>query len=501
MSMNSTAPTPRMPMDQTTTDFLSQLRNFARGFLDWVEGEGMEREHAMGSPPQITEGATDEQSGQPTPQPLRTRTTTVTDFSPPAASPAPETIATDPLTAKGEKIMSAMKEQYGPERGEEVFYASKNAGRIEGVDAGDNSDLGERFELSPDGSTIIDKQGGKSYSIEDAMRILFANGDNAVAGPENKVTVAHPTTAIQTATWKSPKITTRSEDEDDTMQGGQLGPEQGWNIPKWPKPTQGDCGGEGGKALGRLLQFKAGDSLQSDANSRISNGDNTMRNGRMKGWILPTSDYGTSEGARKRAQGGGTQRAGTLTEAGRGLESRLAAQGGHPASGARGPAKPMTSGERSALSTMQQHEAKQSALAQRRADWARSRSPNKGPIPTSLDYGTAEGARKREQGGGGVPTQQATQYGRGNFGGQVGNKFVAHTDSHNALASKGWQTKASSGHPPRKSDYSHPDLPGHTIRTQNTYQGWTHTDAQGNHKVGQGAQALQQHLNTLHGRG
>ena len=39
-----------------------------------------------------------------------------------------------PLTEKGEKIKTAMTKQYGPEKGEEVFYASKNAGRITGVD-------------------------------------------------------------------------------------------------------------------------------------------------------------------------------------------------------------------------------------------------------------------------------------------------------------------------------------------------------------------------------
>ena len=39
-----------------------------------------------------------------------------------------------PLTAKGTKILAAMQEQYGEEKGEEVFYASKNKGTIEGVD-------------------------------------------------------------------------------------------------------------------------------------------------------------------------------------------------------------------------------------------------------------------------------------------------------------------------------------------------------------------------------
>lgn len=38
-----------------------------------------------------------------------------------------------PLTAKGEKIKGAMEEEYGKEKGEEVFYASANKGTITGV--------------------------------------------------------------------------------------------------------------------------------------------------------------------------------------------------------------------------------------------------------------------------------------------------------------------------------------------------------------------------------
>lgn len=39
-----------------------------------------------------------------------------------------------PLTGKGEKIKGAMEEKYGSEKGERVFYASKNKGTITGVD-------------------------------------------------------------------------------------------------------------------------------------------------------------------------------------------------------------------------------------------------------------------------------------------------------------------------------------------------------------------------------
>lgn len=39
-----------------------------------------------------------------------------------------------PLTAKGNEIMEAMKKSYGAE-GERIFYASRNAGVINGVDS------------------------------------------------------------------------------------------------------------------------------------------------------------------------------------------------------------------------------------------------------------------------------------------------------------------------------------------------------------------------------
>jgi len=39
-----------------------------------------------------------------------------------------------PLTEKGKKIMKAMKKEYGSKKAKEVFYASKNKGKIKGVD-------------------------------------------------------------------------------------------------------------------------------------------------------------------------------------------------------------------------------------------------------------------------------------------------------------------------------------------------------------------------------
>jgi len=41
-----------------------------------------------------------------------------------------------PLTKKGRKIKAAMEAEYGPEKGERVFYASQNKGTIKGTHKG-----------------------------------------------------------------------------------------------------------------------------------------------------------------------------------------------------------------------------------------------------------------------------------------------------------------------------------------------------------------------------
>lgn len=38
-----------------------------------------------------------------------------------------------PLTAKGRKIKSAMQKEYGKKKGEKIFYATENKGKIKGV--------------------------------------------------------------------------------------------------------------------------------------------------------------------------------------------------------------------------------------------------------------------------------------------------------------------------------------------------------------------------------
>jgi hypothetical protein len=105
-------------------------------------------------------------------------------------------IAQDPLTEKGSKIMSAMKEQYGPEQGERAFYASRNKGSICGVDIGTVPGEGEeRFPLPDqepdiDPTAVRDGCGGVSFSdlaeatnerlttMEQRIRLLHAIPSN-----------------------------------------------------------------------------------------------------------------------------------------------------------------------------------------------------------------------------------------------------------------------------------------------------------------------------------
>jgi hypothetical protein len=39
-----------------------------------------------------------------------------------------------PLTSKGKEVMKSMKRTYGGKKGEQVFYATANAGKLEGVE-------------------------------------------------------------------------------------------------------------------------------------------------------------------------------------------------------------------------------------------------------------------------------------------------------------------------------------------------------------------------------
>ena len=61
-----------------------------------------------------------------------------------------------PLTAKGQEILAGMKKQYGDKKGEEVFYASRNAGKITGVDeAGDEAPRAAGVMVADPGGRLL----------------------------------------------------------------------------------------------------------------------------------------------------------------------------------------------------------------------------------------------------------------------------------------------------------------------------------------------------------
>ena len=54
-----------------------------------------------------------------------------------------------PLTDKGQKIMSSMKKQYGSDKGESVFYASRNKGAITDVEGRKTANKGGLIQGFP----------------------------------------------------------------------------------------------------------------------------------------------------------------------------------------------------------------------------------------------------------------------------------------------------------------------------------------------------------------
>lgn len=40
-----------------------------------------------------------------------------------------------PLTVKGEKTLTAMKNRYGVKKGKEIFYAGVNSGKLKGMES------------------------------------------------------------------------------------------------------------------------------------------------------------------------------------------------------------------------------------------------------------------------------------------------------------------------------------------------------------------------------
>lgn len=96
-----------------------------------------------------------------------------------------------PLSPKGQKIMSSMKEQYGSEKGESVFYASKNAGKIKGVDTKTRITHSRTIEglgrttvtHTNDATNTVDSWFRDTDTTPGAMTVSGGDGEGDLGGP------------------------------------------------------------------------------------------------------------------------------------------------------------------------------------------------------------------------------------------------------------------------------------------------------------------------------
>ena len=63
-----------------------------------------------------------------------------------------------PLTKKGKKIMKSMKDKYGDKKGESVFYASANKGKIKNVHGKKEGGVMEPYHGSMISGTVDGKK-------------------------------------------------------------------------------------------------------------------------------------------------------------------------------------------------------------------------------------------------------------------------------------------------------------------------------------------------------
>jgi hypothetical protein len=109
-----------------------------------------------------------------------------------------------PLTAKGEEIKAAMQEQYGAEKGEEVFYASKNAGTISGVDDDQTKHDPHtgQFTSGPGGAGAASAHHEKEYNFHKAAAEKHSKAGNEKGAAAHSTAAAAHLNAAQKVTTK-----------------------------------------------------------------------------------------------------------------------------------------------------------------------------------------------------------------------------------------------------------------------------------------------------------
>ena len=81
-----------------------------------------------------------------------------------------------PLTSKGEEIKTAMEKEYGSEKGEQVLYASKNAGTISGIDSARGDEI-----VKIGGGYTAEKERDGSWSLYGAVEHYIKGGFKSAA--------------------------------------------------------------------------------------------------------------------------------------------------------------------------------------------------------------------------------------------------------------------------------------------------------------------------------
>jgi hypothetical protein len=144
-----------------------------------------------------------------------------------------------PLTEKGEKILAHMIEQYGEEEGKKIFYASKNAGTIEGVDNMMNDSLVLEFDDAAN-ATVIDggymrampriaRTGiqiyhGRECGRDDVEKVRVYRDQSVVFGTDAiksythlPVTLEHPGVPVDARNWRKFAV---GETGDEVLRDG-----------------------------------------------------------------------------------------------------------------------------------------------------------------------------------------------------------------------------------------------------------------------------------------
>jgi 8-oxo-dGTP pyrophosphatase MutT (NUDIX family) len=210
--------------------------------------------------------------------------------------------AMDPLTNKGEKIMQSMKAQYGPEKGEQVFYASANKGNITGVhgDAGASMPLQQTQQPSPTpfGRNITDAPAGTHQTPAppqgawSSPRWTDSPGQTA-PGPVQGPPVDQP--GINPDDMYSHTFTRKRDYPDGTSDQHVTK----WTSPKFPE--QGKSNDAGSLEPPAPAALKPPPSQMPALGSQTPGGSRPGDNGQAAGWSSLRFDAGTSEGARKAA--------------------------------------------------------------------------------------------------------------------------------------------------------------------------------------------------------